>query len=54
VPDDEYAQIAKIDEPFLSWKFDLLDASSTPLANVSKQFRGFGREVSDTAIHSFE
>ena len=45
-PDTEsYNQIAKIDEPFLAWDFTLRDARGKEFANVSRAFRGFGREV---------
>lgn len=42
---DSYHQVARIDEPFLAWEFSLRDARGKEIANVSRAFRGFGREV---------
>lgn len=42
---ESYHQMAKIDEPFLAWNFSLWDARGKEMGNVSRAFRGLGREV---------
>ncbi|KAH8833894.1 Scramblase-domain-containing protein, partial [Flagelloscypha sp. PMI_526] len=43
--DDRFIQIAKVDEPFLSWTFRARDDMNSPFAIISRGFRGFAREV---------
>ncbi|ORX61437.1 Scramblase-domain-containing protein [Hesseltinella vesiculosa] len=38
-------QFAVIDAPFLAWDFDLQDESGHAIANVSRNFVGFAREI---------
>ncbi|KAI8084487.1 Scramblase-domain-containing protein [Halteromyces radiatus] len=38
-------QFATIDTPFLGWDFDLRDEQGTAIANVSRNFVGFAREI---------
>ncbi|RMZ79726.1 hypothetical protein DV738_g3252, partial [Chaetothyriales sp. CBS 135597] len=48
----EMAQFARIDEPFLSWDFSLLDADNRLLGSVNRSFRGFAREIfTDTGAY---
>ena len=41
----DFAQFARVDEPFLSWSFSLRDESSRRVGTVNREFRGFGREL---------
>ena len=41
----DFAQFAKVDEPFLSWDFSLLDEGLRKIGGVNREFRGFGREI---------
>ena len=40
-----YYQIAKVDSPFLSWDFRVVDEHENEMARIERAFRGFGREV---------
>ncbi|KAJ3818820.1 Scramblase-domain-containing protein [Lentinula raphanica] len=42
---DTFSQIAKVDAPFLAWDFSIQDAHARELAFISRNFRGFGREI---------
>ncbi|KAJ8093271.1 hypothetical protein PM082_020757 [Marasmius tenuissimus] len=41
-----FSQFAKVDGGFLAWSFSLRDARGEEVAFISREFRGFGREVS--------
>jgi hypothetical protein len=43
----KFTQFARIDQGFLAWHFNLVDARKEVIASVDRAFRGFGREVSD-------
>jgi scramblase len=42
---DRFAQFAKIDEGFYAWHFTLRGSRGEELASISREFRGFGREI---------
>ncbi|OCT45803.1 scramblase family protein [Cladophialophora carrionii] len=41
----DFAQFARVDEPFLSWDFSLRDEHLRKIGTVNREFRGFGREL---------
>ncbi|KAJ9604853.1 hypothetical protein H2200_010968 [Cladophialophora chaetospira] len=41
----DFAQFARVDEPFLSWDFSLRDENLRNIGSVNREFRGFGREI---------
>ncbi|EXJ60824.1 hypothetical protein A1O7_04977 [Cladophialophora yegresii CBS 114405] len=41
----DFAQFARVDEPFLSWDFSLRDENLRKIGTVNREFRGFGREL---------
>ncbi|KAL2423816.1 hypothetical protein ABEF95_001722 [Exophiala dermatitidis] len=41
----EFTQFAAIDEPFLSWDFNLLDENGRLIGSINRGFRGFAREI---------
>lgn len=41
----KFTQFARIDQGFLAWHFNLVDARKEVIASVDRAFRGFGREV---------
>jgi hypothetical protein len=43
--DATYYQIAKVDSPFLSWGFCVVDEHENEMAKIERAFRGIGREV---------
>ncbi|VDC06023.1 unnamed protein product [Peniophora sp. CBMAI 1063] len=43
--EESYAQLAQIDEPPLSWDFNLRDVDGLPIASMSKKLRGLAREI---------
>ncbi|KAK7693671.1 hypothetical protein QCA50_003241 [Cerrena zonata] len=43
--EDTFHQFAKIDEGFWAWDFSFVDAHGKERAHVSRNFRGFGREI---------
>ena len=50
---DTFAQFAAIDEPFLSWNFDLKDISGGLVGNINRSWGGFGREIfTDTGVYA--
>lgn len=42
---DSFTQFARVDEGLLAWHFTLYGAQQQELASISRQFRGFGREL---------
>ncbi|VDC06035.1 unnamed protein product [Peniophora sp. CBMAI 1063] len=42
---DTLGELAQIDEPPLSWDFNLRDADGLPIASMSKKLRGIAREI---------
>ena len=51
-PEASYEQFAYVDEPFLSWDFSLRSADSGLIGSVSRNWRGFGREIfTDTGAY---
>ncbi|KIK63604.1 hypothetical protein GYMLUDRAFT_40653 [Collybiopsis luxurians FD-317 M1] len=40
-----FNQIGKVDAPFLAWDFSIHDAAEREIAFISRNFRGFGREI---------
>ncbi|KAK1224462.1 hypothetical protein PQX77_012636 [Marasmius sp. AFHP31] len=40
-----FSQFAKVDGGFLAWSFSLRDARDEEIAFISREFRGFGREI---------
>lgn len=52
-PDAFYEQFAYVDEPFLSWDFSLMSSDSQLIGSVSRNWRGFGRELfTDTGAYA--
>lgn len=50
---NSYEQFAHIDEPFLSWDFSLRAVNNRLIGTVSRDFRGFGREIfTDTGSYA--
>lgn len=41
----DFVQFARVDEPFLSWEFNLRDENLHKIGTVNREFRGFGREI---------
>ncbi|KAL9091297.1 MAG: hypothetical protein Q9165_004931 [Trypethelium subeluteriae] len=51
--DKAFIQFAQVNEPFLSWNFSLLSASSALLGSVNRNFAGFAREIfTDTGVYA--
>ena len=49
----QYTQFARVDEPFLSWDFSLLDANKQLIGSVNRNFVGFAREIfTDTGVYA--
>ncbi|ESK92861.1 scramblase family protein [Moniliophthora roreri MCA 2997] len=40
-----FNQFAKVDSPFLAWSFSLEDANGEEVAFISREWKGFGREL---------
>lgn len=40
-----YSQFSKVDAGFLAWDFRLVDGKGSEFAQISRAFRGIGREV---------
>lgn len=49
---DHFAQFAYVDEPFLSWDFNLKDADNKLIGSVNRNWGGIGREIfTDTGAY---